>query len=91
MKNKILLLMVALLLVTGCGNYREINDLAIITCIAIDKVDDEYELSFLIANSPKSQTSSKEGEATTTIYSGKGKTLNEATNIIDQKVYTMGI
>ncbi len=85
MKNKIILLFICLLMVTGCGNYRELNDLAIVTSIAIDKSGDEYELSFLIANSPKSQTSNKEGEATTTIYSGKGKTLNEATNVIDRK------
>ncbi len=86
MKNKIILLLALIFLITGCGNYREINDLAIVTSIAIDKADDgKYELSYLIANSPKSQTSNKEGEATTTIYSGKGETLNEATNVIDRK------
>ena len=76
MKNKIILLFVCLLMVCGCSNYRELDDLAIITAIAIDKAEDEnYELSFLIANSPKAQTSSKEGEAKTTVFSGKGKTI----------------
>ena len=88
MKNKIIFLIFlgfTCLFLTGCGNYREINNLAIITSIAIDKDGDDYELSFLIANSPKTQTSNKEGEASTTIYSGKGKTLNECANIIDRK------
>lgn len=86
MKNKIILLFVCLLMVCGCSNYRELDDLAIITAIAIDKADDEnYELSFLIANSPKAQTSSKEGEAKTTVFSGKGKTLTEAANSVDSK------
>jgi len=86
MKNKIILLFVCILFVCGCSNYRELDDLAIITAIAIDKSDDgKYELSFLIANSPKAQTSSKEGEATTTVFSGKGKTLTEAANSVDSK------
>ena len=67
MKNKVILLFLCLLMACGCSNYRELDDLAIITAIAIDKSGDEYELSFLIANSPKAQTSSKEGEATTTV------------------------
>lgn len=86
MKNKIILLFVCILMVCGCSNYRELDDLAIITAIAIDKSDDgKYELSFLIANSPKAQTSSKEGEAKTTVFSGKGKTLTEAANSVDSK------
>lgn len=86
MKNKVILLFVCILMVCGCSNYRELDDLAIITAIAIDKADDEkYELSFMIANSPKAQTSSKEGEAKTTVFSGKGKTLTEAANSVDSK------
>ena len=88
MKNKLIILILFIFTITltsGCSNYRELNDLAIITGVAIDKSDDKYELSFLIANSPKAQTSSKEGEATTTVFSGKGDTLIEAANLIDNK------
>lgn len=85
MKNKVILLFLCLLMACGCSNYRELDDLAIITAIAIDKSGDEYELSFLIANSPKAQTSSKEGEATTTVFSGKGKNLTDAANSVDSK------
>lgn len=71
---------------TGCGGYEELNNLSIVTAVAFDKTDDEYELSFLIANSPKAQTSAKEGEAKTTVYTGKGKTIAEASKDIEQIV-----
>ena len=71
---------------TGCGGYEELNNLSIVTAVAFDKTDDEYELSFLIANSPKAQTSAKEGEAKTTVYEGKGKTIAEASKAIEQIV-----
>ena len=75
--KKIFLLILSLLL-CGCGNYSELNKLSIVTAVALDKNDDKYEVSFLIANSPKAQTSSKEGEAKTTVYSGTGKTIPDA-------------
>ena len=71
---------------TGCGGYKELNNLSIVTAVAFDKTNDEYELSFLIANSPKAQTSAKEGEAKTTVYTGKGKTIAEASKDIEQIV-----
>lgn len=71
---------------TGCGGYEELNNLSIVTAVAFDKTDDEYELSFLIANSPKAQTSAKEGEAKTTVYTGTGKTIAEASKDIEQIV-----
>ena len=71
---------------TGCAGYEELNNLSIVTAVAFDKTDDNYELSFLIANSPKAQTSAKEGEAKTTVYEGKGKTIAEASKNIEQIV-----
>lgn len=83
MKNKIILILICLCL-CGCANYAELDNLSIVTAVAIDKKDDNYEVSFLIANAPKSQTSSKEGEAQTTVYSGEGKTISEAAQTISQ-------
>lgn len=71
---------------TGCAGYEELNNLSIVTAIAFDKNEDNYELSLLIANSPKAQTSAKEGEAKTTVYEGKGKTIAEASKNIEQIV-----
>ena len=88
MKKLVLILTILIITITltGCGGYEELNNLSIVTAVAFDKTDDEYELSFLIANSPKAQTSAKEGEAKTTVYTGKGKTIAEASKDIEQIV-----
>ena len=85
MKTKVFLIFFMILFLTGCGNYRELNDMAIVTGVSIDKVDDKYELGFLIANSPKTETTSKEGEAQTTVYTAKGKTISLAASNLDYK------
>lgn len=83
--KKILLVISLCFILTGCGNYDELDKLAIVTGVAIDKDGDDYEISYLVANSPKGQTSSKEGEAKTTVYSGTGETIPDAAMIIEQK------
>ena len=85
MKNKIFVLLLLCLCLCGCGNYRELNQIAIITGIGIDKKDGEYEISLLIANAGKSETTPKEGESQPTVYSGKGESLVEATKEVDRK------
>ena len=82
----ILTILIITITLTGCAGYEELNNLSIVTAVAFDKTDNEYELSFLIANSPKAQTSAKEGEAKTTVYTGKGKTIAEASKDIEQIV-----
>ena len=81
--NKKFFILIVLFFMTGCWNYQELNSLAISTALAIDKDGNEYEVSILIANSKKSQVSSKEGESQTVIYSAKGKTLSESLKNID--------
>lgn len=81
--NKKILILLILFLMTGCWNYQELNSLAITTALAIDKSEDEYEVSILIANSKKNQVSSKEGESQTVVYSAKGKTVSDAIKNID--------
>ena len=82
----ILTILIITITLTGCAGYEELNNLSIVTAVAFDKTDYEYELSFLIANSPKAQTSAKEGEAKTTVYTVKGKTIAEASKDIEQIV-----
>lgn len=63
---------------TGCWNYRELNQLAITTGIAIDKEDDEFVMTIMIANSKKPGGSSDSNQPSTAVYQGKGKTMYEA-------------
>ena len=71
---KRLIIISLIIICTGCFNYSELNDYAIITGMSIDKSDNEYEVSMLISNSPKSNKKNY----TTVVYSGKGKTIYEA-------------
>lgn len=84
--KKILLLIPLFIFFCGCSNYNELSDLAIVTGMAVDIKEDEYVVSTLISNSQKAEESSKEGNAGTVVYSGKGKTVSEALKQIDTKI-----
>ena len=43
--RKFILIVILSFCLTGCGNYRELNDMAIVTGVSIDKIGDKYELS----------------------------------------------
>lgn len=84
--KKLLLILPILLLFCGCTDYSELNNLAIVTGIAIDMEENEYKVSTLISNSQKANESSKEGDAGTVVYSGKGKSISEALKKIDTQL-----
>lgn len=77
--KKILLLFI-ILLCTGCYDYKELNDLALVAGIAVDYTeDDEYLVTFEIINEQKSSESS--GDIDYSRYvEGKGKTIADAFN-----------
>ena len=52
-KYKIYIIIVFSCLLTGCYNYREINNLAITSAVAIDKIDDEFEITVQVINTKK--------------------------------------
>ena len=77
--KKIIISFGLLLCLTGCWNYKELNDYSIVTGIAVDKKDDEYEVSALISNAPKSsKDNSDSSQAQIVVYSGCGNSLFEA-------------
>lgn len=76
MKKLILIIMIFIL--TGCWNYKELNNLAIATGFAVDIVDDEYEVTVLISNAQKENSGESKGGAGAAVYKGKGKTIFEA-------------
>ena len=77
MKKMIISILLTLLL-TGCFNYKELNEYSIVTGIAIDKKDNKYELSLLISNSPKNSSDNSKKETQIVVYSGLGDTIFEA-------------
>ena len=57
--KKILIIILTLLLCTGCFDYKEINDLAIINAIGVDYENDEYVITLEILNDQIDKDSSK--------------------------------
>ena len=76
--KKVILLISLIIICSGCFNYNELNNYAIATGMAIDISNNEYEVSVLISNSPKSSNQASGKNYTTVVYSGKGKTIYEA-------------
>ena len=56
---KKIILISFLFLLTGCYDYKEINDLAIISAIGIDYKDDEYVITLEVLNDQNDKDSSK--------------------------------
>ncbi len=75
--KKIILLILPFFL-TGCFDYQELNNLAIISGISIDYVGEQFEVSYEILNSKK-QEGSDSGSTNKTYYvESEGETLQEA-------------
>ena len=92
MKFRICILFFILLL-TGCRNYNELEDLSICTAMGIDLENNKYKVTYMIANSKKSDVSAKEGEAQTILYNGTGNSISEAINeiyLVSPKVIYIG-
>ena len=68
--KKIFIIICLLLLTTGCTDYVEINDLAIVTGIAIDYENDMYELY--------TQAIINDKESTVVTYKTKSNSIEEA-------------
>ena len=72
--KKYMLILFIILLTSGCWNYQELNEFAIVTGMAIDFQDNQYKLSFLIANGNKNESE----QTKTSILTGTGITIYDA-------------
>lgn len=75
MSKKIFILLLVLLL-TGCYDHKELNTIAILTATEINKINNEYIINAQVVN-PQSKDSINK-QAPFFIYTGKGKTIQEA-------------
>lgn len=84
-KIKIILLCSITLLLCGCWNYHELNQIAIVTALGVDQTDkkNEYKVSIMISNAHSTQSNTKEGQSQTVIIEGTGHTISQALNEID--------
>ncbi|TFE26628.1 Ger(x)C family spore germination protein [Cohnella luojiensis] len=88
----ILLFVVLALIVTGCWNRREMNDLAIAIAIGIDKSGKQFRLSAQVVD--PGEVAAKKGGGTrtpVTMYQATGNTIFEAlrkmTTVAPRKIY----
>ena len=80
----IIITLFILLISSGCYNYKEINDMAIVSSIGIDKdnKNDKYIISAQIMNSKESEDSE---DSQITVYTKEGDTVHEALRNITLK------
>lgn len=79
MKIKIFICICFVLVLSGCWNYRELNDLAITIGVGLDKKDDDFILTIQTVNAKKSSSdASNTSTPKIMTYSSTGKTIQEA-------------
>ena len=77
--KKIAILLFFIFSATACYDYKELNNLAIISGIALDYNDNQYEIMFEILNDDK-VSEDLENKNKTYYVSGKGNTMTDAFN-----------
>lgn len=81
--KKIIILSLFVLLFCGCKDYKELNNIAIVSGIAIDKEDNNYKVSALIANSEASKETGIEASAFNSVYEVNNSSISEAIQKLD--------
>ena len=76
---KKIILIILVMFSTGCYDYKELNDLAIISGIAIDYDNNNYNISLEVLND-----NTKDEESY--FIEGNGKTINDAFYYINNKI-----
>ena len=73
--KKLLIIVVCLLLISGCYDYRELNDMSVVDGIYIDYEDNKYNVRLEIVKSNKGKDGN---EIKNEILSGKDKNISKA-------------
>lgn len=83
-KLKYLILLVIPIILSGCYNYRELNDLAITTAISIDydKEEKNFKIIAQVINPIKEQDATSSGEPAFINYDSTAKTIQEAFRLV---------
>ncbi|OCT13471.1 spore gernimation protein GerC [Paenibacillus pectinilyticus] len=92
MRYKITIIVLVLLMLTGCWSRRELNELLIVLGVSVDWEDGEYLVSFQVVNPGEISAQKRGGERPpSTLYQGRGKTMFEAARYLTaeapRKVY----
>ena len=75
--NKKILILFLILLLTGCYDKKELNEIAIMSASEINKINDEFVVNVQVVN-PQSPDKTTNIQAPFIIYQGTGRTIHEA-------------
>jgi len=91
MKKHIFALLILSLILTGCWDGRELNEIAITLALGIDKVDDKFQVSAQVVVPSEVSMMQSSGRSAVTLFQTEGETVYEAirkmTIDIPRKVY----
>nr|WP_306812956.1 Ger(x)C family spore germination protein [Paenibacillus soyae] len=78
------LVLLCMLVLSGCWSRRELNDLLIVLGVGVDWEDSEYLVSFQVVNPSEISAQNKGGgeRPPGTLYQGRGKTVFEAARAV---------
>ena len=86
--KRVIIIFIIVFLLSGCYNYKELNKLAIVSSVSIDKSNNEYLVGAQVINIKNKEDTSS---SNVTVYEAKGKTIEEAlrkmTMKSDKKLY----
>ena len=86
--KRVIIIFTIVFLLSGCYNYKELNKLAIVSSVSIDKSNNEYLVGAQVINIKNKEDTSS---SNVTVYEAKGKTIEEAlrkmTMKSDKKLY----
>ena len=77
MKNRKIIIFIIILLLTGCYDRKELNNIAILTATEINKIDNEFMVKAQVVN-PQSADKTTTTQAPFIVYVGRGKSIQEA-------------
>jgi len=75
--NKKMLILFLILLLTGCYDKKELNEIAIMSATEINKIDNEFVVNVQVVN-PQSPDKTTNVQAPFIMYQGTGRTIHEA-------------
>ena len=82
--KKVILLIFLTFICTGCYNYKELNELGIVSAMGINKDGDLYNLDIQLLNVLDSEKSGL-NKSPITVISGQGETIFEAARSMNKK------
>src|SRR5699024_7954334 len=78
MKKCIVTLLILTLLLSGCWDRRELNELGITMALGIDKIENEYVVSAQVVVPSEVSMKASTGRSAVTLYKASGDTIYEA-------------